>query len=66
MIPENESDTETSEIPLEFPEKVKALPIVEPEIPDTTPGEVIPPITDVKTDGYNESVNNLIAKYTKK
>ena len=66
MIPENKSNTETSEIPLEFSEKVKALPIFEPEITDTTPGEVIPPITDVKPDGYNESVNNLIAKYTKK
>ena len=47
-------------------EQVAALPTVETEIPDMTSAEVIHQITDLKLDDYNEAVNNLVAKYTKK
>lgn len=66
MIPENETSTPSVEIPIELPEKVPALPTVEPDIPDFIPEKVVTPITDVSPDEYIESVNNLVAKYTKK
>jgi len=65
MTPENETSTTTPGMPIELPEKVAALPTPEPEMPDMTPTEMIRTDTDEKPDDYNESVNNLLAKYTK-
>jgi len=65
MTPENETSTTTPGMPIELPGKVAALPTGEPEIPGITPAEIISTTTEINPDDYNESVNNLLAKYTK-
>jgi hypothetical protein len=66
MITENKKDIIVLEIQPEIPVKVTPIKLLEPEIPDLKPVEVIEPITYVQKDDYNEAMNSLVAKYSKK
>ncbi|MEO5943271.1 MAG: hypothetical protein ABIP30_17110 [Ferruginibacter sp.] len=58
--------TAVTENPKELPAELPVLPDAIPDINVITPAEVVEPITDIEPDTYNEAINNLVAKYTKK
>jgi len=66
MNTENKKNIEVIEIQPEIPVKAAPITLLEPEMPNLTTVEVIDPITYEQKDDYNEAMNSLVAKYSKK